>query len=261
MAITYPGTIDSFTDPSGTQTLASPDHAGMHTDVHSALEIIETVLGTTTGTAVIKHLPVGKFAAPTAGGTITTSLFSAGTLSTATITSGTLSGVLLGTSTITGGTASAMLIGTSTITGGTAGAVTLGTPIMDFFTSSGTTLPTKANRGLAPTVGTLADSPAGTITPNAAVASVFEITLGTTVGTRTIGTPINPTDGQAINFRIKNNAAATGTLVFASIYRFTGGSAEAPVLGGSTSAWNYYGFRYNLTDVKWDAVGNSKNII
>ena len=235
MSSTYPGTLDAFTNPSGTQFLSSPDHSLQHSDINDAVEAIETAIGTTSGTSIAKLLTVGKFALPSAGGTATTT----------SITSGTLSGVL---------------IGTSTITGGTAGAVTLGTPIMDFFTSSGTSLPTKANRGFAPTVGTLSDSAAGTITPNAAIASVFEVTLGTTVGTRTIGTPANPTDGEAITLRVKQNAGVTGTLVFAPIFRFSTGTAGTPVLGTTLSAWNYYGFRYNQTDSKWDNLGGNQNI-
>ena len=46
MATNYPTSIDAFTNPAGTATLASPDHAGQHTDINDAVEAIETELGT-----------------------------------------------------------------------------------------------------------------------------------------------------------------------------------------------------------------------
>ena len=64
MGITYPGTIDVFTNPSGTAKLSSPDHAVVHGDVYDVIEVIEGVMGTTTGTSVLKLVPVGQFAAP-----------------------------------------------------------------------------------------------------------------------------------------------------------------------------------------------------
>lgn len=142
MPTSYPSAIDSFTNPSGTQTLASPDHALQHSDINDTVEAIETVIGTTSGTSVLKNLSVGKFAAPTAGGTLTTTTLSSGTISgvlvgTSTITGGTSSIQVINNSTqgspaITGGTASVMLIGTSTIQGGTAKNQVLGTPTFTF---------------------------------------------------------------------------------------------------------------------------------
>jgi hypothetical protein len=46
MATSYPASLDNFTNPSGSDTLASPDHAGQHTDINDAVEAIETELGT-----------------------------------------------------------------------------------------------------------------------------------------------------------------------------------------------------------------------
>lgn len=65
MATTYPGTIQTFTDPSGTSPLAAgPDHAQLHTNINDTLEAVQTVLGTTAGTAVLKNLTAGQFAMP-----------------------------------------------------------------------------------------------------------------------------------------------------------------------------------------------------
>ena len=69
----YPSSIDAFTSPAGgTAPLATgPDHAALHTSVNTAIGTIETVLGTNSGTAVLMNFTVGKFAARTAGETMT----------------------------------------------------------------------------------------------------------------------------------------------------------------------------------------------
>lgn len=46
MAITWPTTADSFTNPTATSTTTSPSHAGQHSDVNDAVEAIEAYLGT-----------------------------------------------------------------------------------------------------------------------------------------------------------------------------------------------------------------------
>lgn len=55
MAITYPTTLDSFTNPTTTSLLTSPSHAQQHSDINDAVEALEakvavgnTVLGTYT---------------------------------------------------------------------------------------------------------------------------------------------------------------------------------------------------------------------
>ena len=52
MSTSYPGTIQTFTNPSGTSLLTSPDHAGLHSDVNDTLGAIQNTLGTTAGTAL-----------------------------------------------------------------------------------------------------------------------------------------------------------------------------------------------------------------
>ena len=46
MATSYPASLDNFTNPTGSDTLASPDHAGQHANINDAVEAIETELGT-----------------------------------------------------------------------------------------------------------------------------------------------------------------------------------------------------------------------
>ena len=45
MASSYPNSIDSFTNPSATDPLSNPAHAGQHSDANDAIEAIETTLG------------------------------------------------------------------------------------------------------------------------------------------------------------------------------------------------------------------------
>jgi len=71
MATNYPGTINTFVDPSGTSPLATgPDHAQLHTDVNDTLEAIQNVMGTTAGTSILKDFTSGQFPVRHTGGTI-----------------------------------------------------------------------------------------------------------------------------------------------------------------------------------------------
>lgn len=104
--MSYPSSIDSFTNPSGTSTLDSPDHAGLHTSVNGAITAIETVLGTTAGTSVLKNMLVGEFPIRSnAGGTLTQVLIG-----------GTINTSVMGTPAITGGTWNSSVLGTPTVT-------------------------------------------------------------------------------------------------------------------------------------------------
>ena len=78
----YPSTIDAPTNPSGTSLLTSPDHAGLHTTINTAVVAIENVLGTTLGTSVLKNFTAGQFPARVnSGGTIVQTL-TGGTINT-----------------------------------------------------------------------------------------------------------------------------------------------------------------------------------
>ena len=61
MSSTYPSAIDVFTNPAGTDTLDSPDHAGQHSDKNDAIESMQAVMGTTAGTSVLKNFSAGNF--------------------------------------------------------------------------------------------------------------------------------------------------------------------------------------------------------
>lgn len=45
MATNFPTSLDSFTDPTSTDYLNSPDHAGQHTDKNDAVEALEAKVG------------------------------------------------------------------------------------------------------------------------------------------------------------------------------------------------------------------------
>ena len=68
MAITYPTTLDAFTNPLSTDALTSPSHAQQHSDINDAVEALETkvaigntVLGTYTAyTPTFTNLTVGN---------------------------------------------------------------------------------------------------------------------------------------------------------------------------------------------------------
>lgn len=158
----YPSSIDAFTSPAGTSLLASgPDHAVLHTSVNTAIGSIETVVGTNSGTNVLKNFTAGKLAARTVGETHGTSTWIGGTIGTVTV----------GTSLIQGGTVNNAVVGSPSVTGGTTtGALnnsgTFGTPSLTlggdttgdlFYRSAGgtvTRIPVGSNTQVLTTNGT-----------------------------------------------------------------------------------------------------------
>lgn len=253
---TYPGTLDAFDNP-GTATYeddAGYSHFGLHSQVHDAIEAIQSVLGTNGGTSVLKNFTAGQFPIRVnSGGTMV--------------------------QTVIGGTWSRPVIGTEanplpTVAGElafstTSGALHLGNGVTTNVILDNTTSQAVSNKAFdggtfasvikfTPTVTTLTDAAGGTLAINAAVTPVAQLTIGTTAGNRTFGAPTNPTDGQSLVIRVKQNAANTGTLVWDSSYRFSDAGTPA---AGTASTWNYYGWRYNADGTKWDFQGQSKNII
>lgn len=101
----YPSSIDSFTSPSGTSLVTSPDHAGLHTSVNTAITAIETVVGTTAGTAVLRSFTAGQFPPRMNGSNVLQHSLT-----------GTINSSVLGTPAITGGTINSAVLGTPTVT-------------------------------------------------------------------------------------------------------------------------------------------------
>lgn len=104
MPTLYPSAIQTFTDPSGTSLLTSPDHAALHTDSNDTLEALQSTVGTTAGTNVLKDFAAGNFPARMNTSNVLQQAISGTVSGLANFTSGTISGILLGTSQITGGT-------------------------------------------------------------------------------------------------------------------------------------------------------------
>lgn len=179
MASSYPGTLDSFTDPAGTNTLAEVDHASQHVDTNDAIEKIESVLGTTAGTSVLSDFNAGDVALRTnsggtlaqtitkgtannlvmgspavTGGTLTTPTINNPTMGSLTLTSGTLNNVVIGTPTITGGALNNGAVGTSQITGGTLNNAVIGTPAITGGTATLNTINANGDNAIVITPGT-----------------------------------------------------------------------------------------------------------
>lgn len=221
------------------------------------------------------------------GGTVASAL-----IGTSTIQGGTANNQVIGTPLIVGGTANnilasglsilgnvlnnqgSVLIGFADTNGTTQNYIQLGNTVAGnapyisaagptgninlrlFAQSNGVVL---AANALAPTVGTLSDSAGGTIAVNLSEANLFEISLGTTAGNRTIGTPTNPADGVSMSLRIKQNSNNTGTIVWPTgAFKFN--ENGTPALG-TTSSWNYYSWRYRSADAIWHFQGNSNGIV
>ena len=118
MASNYPASLDTLTNPSGAQTLDSPDHATQHTNSNDIVESIETTLGTNSGTSVLKHFTAGQFPVRATGVAAT------GTLQQ-TIVGGTYQNTFIGTSQITGGTITGASFTVTVVDNGTLGTPTL----------------------------------------------------------------------------------------------------------------------------------------
>ena len=76
----YPNSIFSQVNPTGTSTVDVVDHAAQHTNVNNEISAIENTLGTNSGTSVLKNFLVGNFAARTNNETFGTPAITGGTL-------------------------------------------------------------------------------------------------------------------------------------------------------------------------------------
>lgn len=128
MATNYPSSKQTFTDPSGTSLLTSPDHANLHTDMNDTVEAIQDTVGTTAGTNVLLDFAAGDFPARINGsdvlqqtlqGTINNSVMGTPAITGGTLASGVVNNATVGTPAVTGGTIDNAVMGTPDITGGT----------------------------------------------------------------------------------------------------------------------------------------------
>lgn len=118
MSSTYPGIKDTFTNPVGTNTLDSPDHAVMHTNENDAILAIQTTLGTNAGTSVLKNFTAGDLVPKANNQT-----FGSPLLQSPAIAGGTISSTIQNNGTIVNGVINSGTINTSAFNGGTTGTV------------------------------------------------------------------------------------------------------------------------------------------
>jgi len=137
MAQVFPGTLNAFSNPAGTNTLPGTEsgglaHATQHSDANDAIEAHEAVLGTTAGTSVLQNFAAGQFPVRNTGGGATGTLVQTivgGTLNKNTLgsvgatggtfTTPTVNNATVGTPAVTGGTINNAIVGTPNIVGGT----------------------------------------------------------------------------------------------------------------------------------------------
>ena len=149
-----------------------------------------------------------------------------------------------------GTTVNGLNLGSPNITGGT---ITIGT-----ISAPGTVNAFSVGAAIAEGYGSVADNAGGTITVNAQAANVFYCVMGTSAGTRFIGAPLNPTPDQRLSFAFKTSANANGTISFGTIFRVSQ-NTTLPTLSG-VSAWNYFDWRWNSIESRWDFLGQSNYI-
>lgn len=90
-----------------------------------------------------------------------------------------------------------------------------------------------------------------TIVVDASLGNVFTVTLG---GNRTLGAPSNPSNGQKILFRVRQDATGSRTLAYNAVYRFST-DIPSPTLTTAINKTDYLGFIYTSADTKWDCIG------
>ena len=59
--MSYPSLLDTFTNPAGTNTLDDPSHSTQYINANDGIESIQSVLGTTAGTAVLRDFSASDF--------------------------------------------------------------------------------------------------------------------------------------------------------------------------------------------------------
>lgn len=112
--------------------------------------------------------------------------------------------------------------------------------------------------GRAMNSGVVALTDAATITTDAALGNTFTVTLA---GNRTMAAPTNPTNGQRIIYRIKQDGSGSRTLTWATgtngSFRF-GTTITGITLTTTASKTDYIEWVYNLADQRWDVISVNK---
>ncbi len=94
---------------------------------------------------------------------------------------------------------------------------------------------------------------AANISLDASLGLNFEVTLNVAGATRQLDNPTNPTNGQLIKIRVKQDGVGSRVITFDTKYRF-GTDLPSPVLSTLPNYTDYLGFIYHEVDDKWDYV-------
>lgn len=95
--------------------------------------------------------------------------------------------------------------------------------------------------------GVVALVDAATIATNAALGSVFDVTIA---ADRILGAPTNPSDGQLCTWRIKQGPSGSHLLTYNAVFNF--GSIGAPTLSTVAGKIDHIIARYNGSTSKWE---------
>lgn len=246
----YPSTIDApNTSMQGTTQLADSlaDHALSHRNLGSAVINIEHTLGTTGGTNLFSSYTSNDKPLAERGGTLQKNV------------SGTINNSTFGTPTLRSPTLNGLGTNSGTINTGVYNNGTFGTPAVDKVKASTAGTGIYFANPIYPAVGSLTDSAGGTLTADMGTAQLYYSVMGTTAGNRTIGAPTNIGTYMQLTYAFKASGSNNGTLVWDSTFRVSQ-DLGTPTLGTGTT-WNYYSWRRNSIDSKFDFNGQVTNII
>lgn len=95
---------------------------------------------------------------------------------------------------------------------------------------------------------------AATVATDASTGNNFFLLIG---GNRTMGQPTNPTSGQKIIYRVKQDGTGSRTLAWNAAFRFST-DLPSPTLTTGANKTDYIAFIYNDTASTWDCIGQNR---
>lgn len=124
-----------------------------------------------------------------------------------------------------------------------AGAITADV-LQDFLADLMAALPSSIGAAIALTY-------ASTTNTDAALGCVFDLTL---TGNVTLANPTNPVDGQAVKWRIRQDATGGRTVALGSKFRIPATATSPLAWSTAASKLDIFAAIYNLADDKWDVI-------
>lgn len=134
----------------------------------------------------------------------------------------------------------------------TSGAISIPVPVNQGGTGGTTAASARTGLGAAQQFTPQSVAYAATIQYDLSTGDYFETTL---TGPLTLGTPLNPSDGQRMLIRLRQDGTGGRVLSFGGVWRFgTDLPSTAVVLSTAINKTDYLGATYNGTDSKWDVI-------